>query len=214
VRAPVLAAALVLAGAPLAWGFDTAPEPYRAAALAGNVGVVGGRAYEERRQPADAERALVGTVVTLVPRSPKLLEDLDAIRRGARESAGAFRASADALRRAREAYERALLEAGFPDLVVTLAVGPSGEFALEGVPAGDWILIASRSVFVSKPSPREKAKLLGSYARGTRMIGYDAVTVWVRELRVAAGRGEPIELTDRNAWFTGVVEERVLDAGG
>jgi hypothetical protein len=45
------------------------------------------------------------------------------------------------------------------------------------------------------------------------MIGYDAVTVWVRELRVAAGRGEPIELTDRNAWFTGVVEERVLDAG-
>lgn len=213
-RAPVLAAALVLAGAPLAWGLDTAPEPYREAALAGNVGVVAGRAYEERRRPADAERALVGTVVTLVPRSPKLLEDLDAIRRGARASAGAFRASADALRRAREAYERALLEAGFPDLVVTLAVGPSGEFALEGVPAGDWILIASRSVFVSKPSPKEKAKLLGSYARGPRMIGYDAVTVWVRELRVAAGRGEPIELTDRNAWFTGVVEERVLDAGG
>jgi len=213
VRAPILAAALVLAGAPLAGGFDTAPEPYREAALAGNVGVVAGRVYEERRQPTDAERGLVGTVVTLVPRSPKLLEELDAIRRGARGSAGAFRASAAALRRAREAYERALLEAGFPDLVVTLAVGPSGEFALEGVPAGDWILIASRSVFVSKPSPKEKAKVLGSYARGTRMIGYDAVTVWVRELRVTGGRGEPIELTDRNVWFTGVVEERVLDAG-
>ena len=39
-RATVLAAALVLGGAPLAWGLDPAPEPYREAALAGNVGVV------------------------------------------------------------------------------------------------------------------------------------------------------------------------------
>ena len=212
-RAPVLAAALCLAGAPLAWGLDAVPGPYREAALAGRVGVVAGRAYEEPRRPADAEPGLAGTVVTLVPRSPRLLDELDTIRRGARESAGAFRASADALRRARETYERTLWEAGFPDLVVTMAVGPSGEFALEGVPAGDWVLIASRSVFVAKPSPREKARILGAYARGTRMIGYDAVTVWVRELRVVSGRGEPIELTDRNAWFTGVVEERVLDAG-
>ena len=79
-RATVLAAALVLAGAPLAWGLDPAPEPYREAALAGNVGVVAGRAYEERRRPADAERALVGTVVTLVPRSPKLLDEVGRIR--------------------------------------------------------------------------------------------------------------------------------------
>jgi len=39
------------------------------------------------------------------------------------------------------------------------------------------------------------------------------VSVWVRELTVSAGRTEDVELMDRNVWFTGIEEERVLDAG-
>jgi len=43
-------------------------------------------------------------------------------------------------------------------------------------------------------------------------MGFSAVSVWVRELMVSAGRIEEVELTDRNVWFTGIEEERTLDA--
>jgi hypothetical protein len=51
------------------------------------------------------------------------------------------------------------------------------------------------------------------YAPGTRMTGYQRMTVWVREVTVANGRSENLELSDRGAWFSGVVEETAPDAG-
>jgi hypothetical protein len=38
------------------------------------------------------------------------------------------------------------------------------------------------------------------------------VTFWLRELTIAPGQSTDVELTDRNAWMTGIAEER-LDAG-
>jgi hypothetical protein len=35
----------------------------------------------------------------------------------------------------------------------------------------------------------------------------------LRELTVTGGGSETVELADRNVWFTGVVEDRMLDAG-
>jgi hypothetical protein len=40
------------------------------------------------------------------------------------------------------------------------------------------------------------------------------VTVWLREVGVAGGTTVSIELNDRNQWFRGVIEERLLDAVG
>ena len=51
------------------------------------------------------------------------------------------------------------------------------------------------------------------YAPGTRLTGYQRMTVWVREVTVAHGRSENLELSDRGAWFSGVVEETAPDAG-
>jgi len=51
------------------------------------------------------------------------------------------------------------------------------------------------------------------YAPGTRLTGYQRMTVWVREVTVANGRSENLELSDRGAWFSGVVEETAPDAG-
>jgi hypothetical protein len=39
------------------------------------------------------------------------------------------------------------------------------------------------------------------------------VTVWLQTLTVAGGATATVELTDRNGWFRGVIEERVLDTG-
>jgi len=38
------------------------------------------------------------------------------------------------------------------------------------------------------------------------------VSVWLRELTLSAGAIQEVELMDRNAWFTGIEEERTLDA--
>jgi hypothetical protein len=210
-RAPVTA--LVLWSVAAAYALGTDLEAFRRAAAGGDVGTVTGRAFAERRRPAEAEQPLVGTVVTLLPRSAELVGRLETIKARARDSQRDFLDSATAIRQAREGYERTLWEAGFPELVLTTVVDPTGAFGFADVPAGEWMLIASRSVFVDKASPRATPRELGVYTPRLRLIGYDAVSVWLRELPVSRGRPATVELGDRGVWFTGVVEERVRDAG-
>ena len=192
---------------------DMRVDAYRQAASAGAVGTVTGHAREERRRPGDAERPLVGTVVTLVPSSPALLARFEEIRTHARDSANAYRASGRAIRLAREAYEKALWEAGAADFVRASVVDTTGGFRMENLPAGAWLLIATRSVFVDRASPRITKREREAYAPALRLRGFSTVSVWVRELTVSAGRTEDVELMDRNVWFTGIEEERALDAG-
>ncbi len=210
--ARALAAALILGSVAAASGADVPVDAYRRAAAAGSVGTVKGHAREERRRPGGVEQPLAGTVVTLVPYSPALLARLEEVRTRARDSVGAYRASARAMRLAREAYEKALWEAGAADLVRTNVVGESGDFKIQDLPTGVWLLIATRSVFVSKASPRVTGRERGTYAPALRLTGFNAVSVWLRELTLSAGAIQEVELMDRNAWFTGIEEERTLDA--
>ena len=192
---------------------DVRVDAYREAASAGAVGTVTGHAREERLKPGDVERPLLGTVVTLVPYSPALLARFEEIRTHARDSANAYRASGRAIRLAREAYEKALWEAGAPDFVRASVVDATGGFRMEDLPAGAWLLIATRSVVVDRASPRIAKRERETYAPALRLRGFSTVSVWVRELTVSAGRTEDVELMDRNVWFTGIEEERALDAG-
>ena len=48
---------------------------------------------------------------------------------------------------------------------------------------------------------------------GTHLTGYQRVTVWLREVTITGGGSQNVELTERSAWFAGVVEERAPDAG-
>ena len=205
--------ALVLWTVAEAYALDADLEAYRRAAAGGAVGTIAGRAYAERRTPGEAEQPLVGTVVTLLPRSAEIMARLEKIKAGARDSQRDFLGSATAIRHAREAYELALWEAGFPELVRATVVDGTGAFAFTDLPAGEWMLIAARSVFVNKASPRVTPRERQVYTPRLRLIGYDAVSVWLGELTVSRGRSEAVELVDRSVWFTGVVEERVLDAG-
>lgn len=208
-----LAGVLALCSVAAASVTDVRVDAYHQAAAAGAVGTVTGHAREERRRPGEVEQPLVGTVVTLVPHSPALLARLEEIRTHARDSANAYRTSGRAIRLAREAYEKALWEAGGADFVRASVVDATGGFKIEDLPAGAWLLIATRSVFVERAAPRIAKRERETYAPALRLRGFSTVSVWVRELTVSAGRTEDVELVDRNVWFTGIEEERTLDTG-
>ncbi len=211
--ARVLAASLVLAGIAVAQGLDVDPDAYRRAAADGIVGGVRGRAYAEPRTPAGATQPLAGTVVTLLPRSAGFLQRLEQIKATARDSQRAFLGAATEIRRAREAYESRLWEVGFPELVRLTVADAAGGFSVTHLPAGEWVLIGTRAVFVNRPSPKVSARERQVFTRGPRLVGYYAVSVWLRELTIAGGGAGTVDLMDRNVWFSGVVEERPLDAG-
>ena len=203
-----------LAATALGQGLDVPLQRYREATRLGEVGTVRGRAFEERRKASASDLPLVRTVVALLPRSDAWLVHLQAIKRGARDSIGAYRDAATAVRRSREAYEQRLWEAGAGDLPRTATVDAEGVFAFDDVPAGAWILVASRSVFVNKTPPLRPgvapppARPPSPFLAMDKLLGYHNMIYWLREITVAPGATEALELTDRNTWLTGVLEER------
>jgi hypothetical protein len=211
IRSIALAAVLAVGSSPLP--LDVPVDAYRAAA-SGAPAPVAGRAYEEPRRRGAPEVPLANVAITLLPRSSAFLARLEEIRRHARDDARAYRASARALRSARRELERALSDAGAGDLVRFTTSGPDGAFDLGAVPAGAWVLIAERAVFVDKPGVQVKRRQPDPFLPTPRFKGYHVVTVWVRELPLTAGQGVFVELNDRNGWMTAIEEEREPGAGG
>jgi hypothetical protein len=195
---------------------DVPIDRYREAAGFRELGTVGGHAFHERRKPSAADLPLAGTAVMLFPRSEAWLFRLQAIKRSARDSVDAYREAANLVRASREAYEKSLLEAGVGDLQQAAVAGAEGLFTLEGIPAGPWILFAYHSNYVNKatrtPIPGSTPPRPGGrpfpFLVPDKLAGYYVVTYWLRELIVAGGSVEAVELTDRNVWFTGVSESR------
>ncbi|HXI03268.1 MAG TPA: hypothetical protein VNI57_08830, partial [Candidatus Saccharimonadales bacterium] len=177
------------------------------------VSAIEGHAYAERRLPNEADRPLAAVSAVFVPLSQTFLARLELIKAHARRSQHDFVDAASALRREREAYEKAVWEAGFPDLVVGTASDADGRFGVAALPAGDWLLIATRSVLIERSGSRVSPRDRSTFAPRLRLEGYYAVSVWLRRLSTEAGRTEKIDLTDRNVWFTGVVEDRSPDRG-
>ncbi|MBI4637798.1 MAG: hypothetical protein HY727_15805 [Candidatus Rokubacteria bacterium] len=208
-----LVALLIVGPVALAEGLDVDLEPYLAAARAGAVGVLDGRAFEESRTPDGRPKPLGGTTLTLLPRSDGFLGALEEIKRQSRDSMQAYRTSATSVRQAREAYEAELRLRGGAPLVLTAVVAPDGTFELGEVPEGAWVLIATRSVLVDKTTTPIKKKDRSTFLLGPRVVGYHAVSTWLLPMRVAGGRSERVELTDRNVWLTGIAERTGPDSG-
>jgi hypothetical protein len=188
--------------------------PYRDARRAGALGVVAGRVQTESRTPTGPPRPLAGATAVLLPRSSALWGRLERLKAQSRESSTAFASAAPEMRKAKEAYERDLVQAGAPDLTLMVVVEPDGSFRIDDVPAGTWMLLVWHSTPVDVSTPRSKAKDKHLYQPRPRLQGYQSVTVWLREVTVAGRGTATVELTDRSGWFRGVVEERVLDTGG
>ena len=209
----IAAALLVLALAGSAEALDVDVGPYRQAAQAKQVGVVAGRVYAESAKPRGPVRPLPGATVLLLPRSGALLTSLQRFKEDARGSAKAFAAAAPAMRRAQEAYERELVVAGAPDLASRVAAASDGAFRIAEVPAGDWLVLVWHSTPASVSPTKARGREQHTYQLPGRTTGFQAVVVWLREVTVVEGETVSIELTDRNEWFRGVIEEKTLDAG-
>jgi len=208
----IAAALLALALAAGAEALDVGVAPYREAAQTGQVGVVSGRVYGESATPSGPPRRLPGVVtVTLLPRSQALLTSWERFKDDARGSSKAFVAAAPAMRKTQESYERELLLAGAPDLAPRVAVGADGAFRIADVPAGAWLVVVWQSAPVDVSSPKVRGRERHLYQLEGRLTGYQAVTIWLREVTVGRGETATVDLNDRNEWFRGVIEEKGLN---
>src|SRR5882762_1957857 len=73
--------------------------------------------------------------------------------------------------------------------------------------------VATHSQFMDKRSPAYQFRDRERYRLPPRLVGYYAERAWLREVETAPGTSMTLELNDRNVWFAGIVEDRVLDAG-
>jgi len=213
VKAAVLVAALVLTAAAPARALDVDLQAYDEARRRGEMVTIAGRVYTERRRPNAEDLPMARAVVVALPRSEALVRRLDDLRAHARDSAAAYREAATQMRRARESYEREVWQSGAADLVRSTTVDADGRFTLSDLPAGRWMVWATHSEFLDARSPRYQARDRERYRLPPRLVGYYAERAWLREVDTTPGASTTLELNDRNVWFAGVVEDRVLDAG-
>lgn len=208
--------ALTLVAGPVLAAVDVDVTRYTAADRAGATVAVTGRAFAERPKPDAADTPLVGALVVAVPWSGTLLRRLQELRDSARDSVTAYRDAAVLMQRAREAYERELWDAGAPQLVRNAVVDSNGRFDLGRLPEGRWMILAvlDRMVQSRPATPDRRARRDRElYLPTPRLTGYRSRLVWLREIAVGPGQAAALELTDRNVWFSGVVEERTEGAG-
>jgi hypothetical protein len=208
----VLVAAILLLAAP-AGALDVGLDAYLEARRTGATGIVAGRVAAEPRTPRGPAVPFTGTTVALLPRSEAVLLRLEQLKARSRDSASAFASAAPGMRQTQDSFEREVWQAGAPDLATKVLVDADGSFRLADVPAGAWLAIAWHGTPVDLGGERIKGKDRTLYRPQSRVRGLQSVTVWLRTLTVAAGKTATLELTDRNAWFRGVIEERELDAG-
>ena len=184
-------------------------------------GTVEGRLYIERAKPNAPDDPLVGVNIFVLPHSDDRLERLEALKRQSRESMQGFREAAPGVRALLEAYESELWEAGYPDVAVRTSTDAAGAFRAE-LPMGTWLLVAERSVVVpvqqargsGTPTP-QALDPLARYATSSyqhflptsRLVSYDAVSIWLRELKVESGQTVSLELHDRGVWLSAIAEE-------
>lgn len=211
---PLMAVAGVLLTAVCAAGaLDVDLKAYNESRRRGEIVSLEGRVYTERRKPNADDEPIAHATVVMLPRSEALLRRLEDLRAHARDSPAAYRDASTKMRRAREAYERELWESGSPDLVVSTVADSGGRFVLGDIPAGRWLVWVTHSEFVESRAPKVSLRDRQRFTLPPRLIGYYAERAWLRELEMTPGMVGTVDLSDRNVWFAGVVEERVLDAG-
>lgn len=191
----------------------TAVEALRASQREDRLGTVAGRVYGEARRTGQAEQPLTGTRVTLVPDSTDLRGDLARARERARASPMAHAGSGGDVRGILDRFVRTLYAAGAGDLVRRTEVDDEGAFRFEQVPAGAWLLLASRTVSVERRTTSASRKERETFVLKPGFVGYDALSLWLRDLTVVAGETAVLELSDRGIWMTGIDERRGGAAG-
>ena len=181
--------------------------PYLRGLEGGQMGQVDGHASGLPRRASGAAVALDGVSVVLLPKAAEVAAKLDAIKVHLRESIATYVDAYADVTALREGYERELLAAGGGQLIRGEVSDGSGRFRLEGVPAGEWLLVAWRQEEHAVKAARAPSKDASKYPDIQVLTGYGSVTYWRMQLTVRAGEATPAELSDRSVWLTAVREE-------
>jgi hypothetical protein len=213
VRLAAIAALLLLSVTSTAGALDVDLQAYEEARRRGDTVTIAGRVYAERRKPNSDDVPMARAVVIVLPRSESLVRRLEHLRSHARDSATAYRDAATQIRRAREDYEREVWTSGGADLVRSTVVDADGRFNVSDLPAGRWLVWATHSELVDARSPKTSPRDRQHFRLSPRLVGYYSERAWLREVDTAPGEAARLDLHDRNVWFSGVVEDRILDAG-
>lgn len=182
-------------------------DPYRAAVSRGETGVVDVRAYTERRKPAGPDVPTKDVVVALVPSFEALIAEIELVKSRSRDSLDAYRTAALRIRRILEAYAKSLTEAGGADLVRSNRSRADGWLSFRDVAAGQWLLLSGHETRAAVTPRKRKSTDREKFAPTPGLVGYRLASFWVIPVTVSSGIVTTVELTDRNVWFTGVIEE-------
>ncbi len=215
------ALALLLACLPLVASAGEPSAPGMRLAEA-ETGQLWGRLALEEESPEGPFTPLIGVTITLYPALPALTSELEAIRRTARETAANYETAAQRVRETLAAY-RARLEAAEEGARAVRAreTDRTGSFAFDGVPAGEWLVVAVHVTSyrtaspAKKPRPKKPAPGRGFGGGLGQAPGFlpeargeaKEADLWVYQVSVPGGQTVGVRLTDRNRWFTGPIWE-------
>ena len=205
-----LIALLVLASVTVASAGDLTEilAPLLAARERGAFGTVDGRAYTEGQRGGADSTPSASVSVLLLPRSADFDAELDAIKVRYRDSPDAFLQAEPKLGTVRQAFERALIDAGAGHLLLGESSDAAGAFRFASVPEGAWTLLAWRETPHARRPKQLKAREALRYKEHPQVFGYTTVVFWRVPVHVKAGEEVAVRLHDRNEWMTGIREDR------
>jgi len=199
---------LAAGGAPS--GFEDRREqvsPYLRALESRAVGEIDGRAFGLPHRPSAPAPPYEGVSVLAFPFAADVDAQLDQIKRQQRDSMSNYTETHADLAGLREAYERELLAAGGGELIRGAVSDASGRVRLEGVPAGEWLLLGWREESHAVKASKTPSKDAGRFATAPTMTGFATVTYWRMRVSLRAGETAEVSLSDRSVWLTAVREE-------
>ena len=202
-------AALVAAGGARPGAEDRREQvsPYLRALEARAVGEIDGRAFGEPRRPSAQAPPYEGVSLLAFPYAADVDAHLDAIKRQQRDSIGHYTEAHADVTAVREAYERELLAAGAGELIRGAVSDATGRLRLDGVPAGEWLLLGWREEAHAVKAARTPTRDAGHFATTPTVTGYGAVSYWRMRVSLRAGETTEVSLSDRSVWLNAVREE-------
>jgi len=181
--------------------------PYLRALEAGELGEIAGRAFGIPRHPSAPAPPFQGVSVLAFPYASDVDAHLDAIKRQQRDSMGNYTETHADLTAVREAYERELLAAGAGELIRGAVSDAAGQVRLQGVPAGEWLVIGWREEPHAVKASKTPSKDAGRFAPAPTLTGFATVSFWRLRVSLHAGETAEVSLSDRSVWLTAVREE-------
>src|SRR5215470_1299342 len=197
-----LVALLLLLSTGVAWSANVTDimAPLLGARERGAFGTVDGRAYAEaQRGGTESTTPYTSVSVLLLPRSEEFDAELDGIKARYRESPDAFLEAEPKLSAVRQAFERALIDAGAGYLLLGESSDARGAFRFSNVPEGAWTLLAWRETPHARRPTTLKTREAARYKDRAQVFGYTTVVFWRVPVQVKAGEEVAVRLHDRNA---------------